>query len=123
MSILSYFAPSKFVDDPYGYLTNQAGHGCLGMLSMIVYTTFILYATGEYPDQNMVGVVFIALYLVVWESLIWKFKGLDSLEDTLFFALGVFPWFTIDMSQVIYQLFAWVSVISIILAIGFTRRL
>ena len=123
MSILSYFAPSKFADDPYGYLTNQAGHGCLGMLSMIVYTTFIHYTTGEYPDQVIVGGMMIALYLVVWESLIWKFQGLDSLEDTLFFALGVFPWFTIDMSQVLYQLFSWVAIISTILAIGFTRRL
>jgi hypothetical protein len=74
--------PDGFRRDPYGYLTNQAGHAYLVGLpaALIVSPWWGLMAT---------PVIIGAIYGVVWE---WALQGgrywRDSLEDTVHVTVG-----------------------------------
>lgn len=81
--------PETFASDPYGALTNQAGHVLLG--GVAVCTVCVLWALlySEMPYRWPTGLIVVGLYaaLVEWWRQGWQ-RG-DSLIDTAFVALGV----------------------------------
>jgi hypothetical protein len=80
--------PSSFRADPYGALTNQAGHVAFG--AFIAAAICLIYGAwfGEMPYRwpTWVCVTFAYLLLVEWRQQGWK--GADSLIDGGFVSLG-----------------------------------
>lgn len=74
--------PDAFVNDWYGYATNQSGHFLLGLIAAVILYVVFRSAT------KAVGVT-MAVY-AVWEvtQLLYGGGVLDGLEDALFVFLG-----------------------------------
>lgn len=70
------FGPDDFATDPYGYATNQAGHGyIIGMPIALALIPF----WGPYATPIVIALA----YGIVWEIIIQRGKKwADSLEDT-----------------------------------------
>lgn len=89
-------APSSFPADPYGALTNQAGHLALGFFlssaaALIASTTACAFA-GEMPFRLTIWAAVTVGYLVLVEWLQGGWSGADSVIDTAFVSLGAaFP--------------------------------
>ena len=81
--------PETFARDPYGALTNQAGHVLLGGVAVCAVCASWALAFGEMPHRWPTGLILIALYAVMieWWRQGWR-RG-DSILDTAFVALGV----------------------------------
>lgn len=86
--IRSFGQPSSFRGDPYGGLLNQWGHYALGAASFVlVCLAYSLWAK-EMPYRYPTAAVMIGVYLA-FEIGVQKWRGKDTLEDTLFYAMGV----------------------------------
>lgn len=113
--------PNDFHADPYGYLTNQLGHGWLGNAVPTWAIWLISGVLGSYPNQAAVSIFCVLVYLIWWE-LGWQgWRGRDTLDDTKFFAFGTTLFFVLDMSQVIelaskYQFFSTWRTIDVLAA-------
>lgn len=76
------FAPSGFRRDPYGYLTNQAGHAYLVGAPLAL-------ALSLWVGALAAPAIAAAAYGIVWEGLIQRFRlWRDSLEDTVHVLAG-----------------------------------
>ncbi len=115
--------PDDFRVDPYGYLTNQISHGYLGMYSITFYCWSVFHLTGDYPSQDISGLMLIAVYFVIWEIGYQGWRGWDTMEDTYFVYMGIFPWHFIDMSQIIDKLFVWEVLVAVSLTLGTVARI
>lgn len=119
-----FFHSDNFNSDPYGYLTNQIGHVVLGcyVVTLVVGLCYNFVCT-EYPEQWPFAVGCMFAYFLLWELGVQGWKGLDSIEDSLYFSLGASLWLFIDMSIVIDRLLMWSLVFTVLLGIGVMRRL
>ena len=80
--------PATFARDPYGALTNQAGHVLLGGLVVCWLCALWAIAFGEMPYRWPTGLIVVALYAVVIEWWRQGWKPGDSILDAAFVALG-----------------------------------
>lgn len=115
--------PDDFAGRPYAYLTNQAGHFLLGFCVVTFYVWAQVVVTGIYIPQGVAVAVCVAVYFGFIELTLQGWRGLDTLQDTYFFACGTAAWLTIDMSQVIHKLMAAELLLAISLAIGTAREI
>ena len=76
-----FFAPDAFPGDPYGWLTNQAGHFVLGLVLFAV----LAWMTGRRP-----ALAWLAALYAGWEAwqltIVWDIA--DAVADWLFVMLG-----------------------------------
>lgn len=80
--------PSKFDNDPYGGLTNQWGHYSGSAALFMLFSAGWFAVFGEMPYRWPVAFGMITFYAVFIEWFKQGWQGRDSVEDTLFFALG-----------------------------------
>jgi hypothetical protein len=80
--------PAAFPNDPYGALTNQAGHLCLGACLVAAYCLIFCGIMGEMPYRlpTWALVTFGYLISVEWAGQGWQ--GPDSVFDGGFVSLG-----------------------------------
>ena len=76
--------PDDFKADPYGYLTNQLGHICLGVFVAFFVSRACFEIIGEYPVRLHVWLISGAFYLFVVELAAQGWRGWDTVEDTIF---------------------------------------
>ena len=120
-----FITPDSFENDAYGYVINHVALTVLGSLAMIMVVGiyYNLFSDGVYPNQ--VPFVFGTLfgYMLLWELGVQGWRGVDTLEDFMYFGMGVCFWLIIDMSAVINILLAWCFVFCVLVSIGVFRRL
>ena len=120
---LSLFAaPSRFADDPYGHLTNQVSHAMLGFASATVFAWIAQLASGQWLDQRVTFAVVTLGYFVWWELIFQRWRGLDTVEDSVFVALGAAAYLAIDMSYVIERVMLWLVALGVLLVPGVLLR-
>lgn len=74
------FAPGNYRSDPYGHVTNQAGHFAIGLA-----LSTVLYPLWGIPSAILVG----ALYFLLWEGLVQRWVlPIDSFEDSVHVTTG-----------------------------------
>jgi len=105
--MLGLSKPEDFKGDGYGYVTNQLSHTLLGGFLVTTYCYLGLAILGEYPNQTVAFVVITLAYLIWWEIVHQGWRGLDTIEDTLYVTLGAFPFLIIEMDWVVGKLFWW----------------
>lgn len=115
--------PDDFRGQPYAYLTNQAGHFLLGFCTVTFYVWAQVVVTGIYIPQSVAVAVCVSVYFGFIELALQGWRGLDTMQDTYFFACGTAAWLTIDMSQVIHKLMAAELLLAISLALGVAREI
>lgn len=120
---LLFRKPDSFRDDPYGYLTNQLGHGWLGF-SLNTWVCWVLYTFGgAWPNQVSVYLWVTAVYFILWEAGTQGWRGWDSIEDTAFVAYGGSVWAYVDMYYVIDRVFAFTIGAMALVSYGVVKRL
>ena len=119
-----FFHSESFEEDAYGYLTNQISHVVLGfyVITLIVGITFNFFLDA-YPNQVPFVLAAVFGYLFIWELGIQGWRGLDTLEDSMYFSMGASLWLFIEMDIVINRLLTWSLVFTVLLSIGVFRRL
>jgi hypothetical protein len=80
--------PGSFHNDPYGALTNQAGHLCIGAFLVSAYCLTYAGIMGEMPYRLPTWALITFSYLISIEWLQQKWGGADSLIDGGFVSLG-----------------------------------
>jgi len=105
--------PSSFPRDPYGHLTNQAAHFCLGLgLSAVLWPLWGI------PSALVIG----ALYGFLWEGLVQKWVlPWASFEDSLHVTTGgaaIVSALSYDWPGLMVMLAVWAG----LLAVGVWRR-
>lgn len=103
----------NFPDDPYGWLTNQCGHGVVG-IAMSIYSEVI-----GLPMVTAFGVAIV--YFIVIEWYIQRLKLFwDSVSDSLHVCFGAFVVAQLpDYNSAALALTGWGAV----LAYGYWRRM
>lgn len=122
--ILSALArPSSFRGDWYGWATNQIAHAMfVGFGTATFFSLVASKVSGEWIDQRITFAVIVALYVFVWEALVQGWRGLDSLTDAAFVALGASAFLVIDMAYVIERIALWYVALMLMLAPGVLQR-
>jgi hypothetical protein len=102
--------PSDFRDKPYEGMLNQFGHFAGGAGAFILICCMIFAVQGEMPSRPVIAWSMIVLYVVVVESRIQGWRGMDSIEDSMFVSMGI-----LTVSTSVYEIGheAWVSTISL----------
>jgi hypothetical protein len=107
-------SPGSFRNDPYGHVTNQAGHFAIGL-----GLTTLLFPLWGIPAALVVGL----LYGLLWEGLVQRWVlPVDSFEDTVHVTTGggfVASALTYDWPGAVAVLAAWAG----LLAVGVWRRM
>lgn len=85
--------PSSFKGDPYGGLLNQWGHYALGDRLYMAGCLAWFSIAGDMPDRALAAAAVIGSY-VAFELVAQGWRGLDTLQDAGYFALGVLTWAT-----------------------------
>lgn len=80
--------PSQFTKDPYGGFLNQWGHYTGGAAFFVLSCCSYFVWAGEMPDRYVAAFLVIAGYAVFIEWRVQGWRGSDSVEDTLFVAMG-----------------------------------
>jgi hypothetical protein len=80
--------PGAFQNDPYGALTNQAGHICIGATLTATYALIFCGIVGEMPYWLPTWALITFGYLVAVEWTAQGWKGADSVFDGGFIGLG-----------------------------------
>jgi hypothetical protein len=75
--------PSAFLDDWYGWLTNQAGHILLGVFIAFFMCVAAFFVMGELPYRIEVFAACLLGY-AAFELFTQGWQGYDTLEDTVF---------------------------------------
>lgn len=122
-NIREFFSPDAYLDNPYGYLTNQIGHGFLGCYVMTMSIGIWYAFSGIYPTQWYFVAAVVFAYLMVWEIGAQGYRGWDSIEDTFYFASGAGLFLFVEMDEVIFRLVVWMSVLTLFLGVGTMHRL
>jgi hypothetical protein len=81
--IMKLIEPSAFLDDWYGWLTNQAGHILLGVFMAFFACLIAYFALGELPFRVDVFAACLFGYLA-FELFTQGWQGYDTCEDTVF---------------------------------------
>lgn len=121
--VTEFLRPSRFVGDPYGYVTNQISHAWLGFVLTTIYVLALRELTGTYPPQTMAVISVTLAYIIGWEWGFQRWSGWDSIEDVLFVFGGASLYLLFEMDIVLDRLIAFIMATSFILAIGAARRL
>jgi di/tricarboxylate transporter len=80
--------PSRFDGDPYGGFLNQWGHYTGGAASFMMACGAWFIVDGEMPPRYIAAGVLVLAYALLIEVAAQGWRGLDSVEDTLFVAMG-----------------------------------
>ena len=80
--------PSRFEGDPYGGFLNQWGHFTGGAVFFIATCSGWFMLDGEMPPRYIAAWVMVLAYAVLIEWRVQGWRGSDSIEDTLFVAMG-----------------------------------
>jgi hypothetical protein len=80
--------PAAFPNDPYGALTNQAGHLCLGACLVATYCLIFCGIMGEMPYRLPTWALVTFGYLITIEWVGQGWQGPDSVFDGGFVSLG-----------------------------------
>ena len=80
--------PDAFPNDPYGALTNQAGHLCLGAALAATYCLIFCGIMGEMPYRLPTWALVTFGYLITIEWVGQGWQGPDSVIDGGFVSLG-----------------------------------
>ena len=81
--IMRLIEPSAFLNDWYGWLTNQSGHILLGVFMAFFVCLIAFFALGELPFRLDVFAACLFGY-VAFELFTQGWQGYDTLEDTVF---------------------------------------
>jgi hypothetical protein len=81
--IMRLIEPDAFLDDWYGWLTNQAGHIVVGVKLAFWMCIGAFFVTGELPYRADVFLVCLLGYLF-FEVYSQEWQGYDTIEDTVF---------------------------------------
>ena len=107
------FAPGSFRNDPYGHVTNQAGHFTIGLA-----LSTLLFPLWGVPSALVVG----AIYGLLWEGLVQSWVlPIDSFEDSVHVTTGggfVVSALSYGWLAAVAILAAWAA----LLAVGVWRR-
>lgn len=76
--------PSNFLDDWYGWLTNQVSHIFLGLFLVFVFSMAGFWAFGEFPYKINMLIAIGAVYFLGVEMALQGWRGFDTIEDTIF---------------------------------------
>lgn len=109
MSIKHFFSdlfrlPDDFEGRPYGYLTNQIGHVFFGATLPMYIIAASYYSSGQYPDQTPIAIQFVISYLIGWELVTQGWRGLDTVLDTFFVAIGASFFVIVEMDIVLNRM-------------------
>jgi hypothetical protein len=115
--------PSAFEGQPVMWAYSQIGHGYLGMAVTTIITWLLLYFGGSYPNDLLIAVAVPIVYFFWWEIDIQGWRGWDTIEDSLFVAIGSALFIVIDMSEVIDRLAMWVAITGVGIIAGIIRRM
>jgi len=121
-----FFKSEAYDKDAYGYLTNQIGHLVLGnyLMTIVVSIAYFFYYDGSYyPSQIPFAIALMFGYVAIWELGIQGWKGLDTIEDSMYFCLGTALWLFVEMDEVIDRLLVWCLVFTVLLGFGVYRRI
>ena len=98
------FAQDYF-DRPWLWAANQTGHFTLGFIMTSVLLWAVYVFLGEYLNQLAAGITVVLFYFAVIEIAAQGWRGLDTILDTYFVALGAVPPFILmEMQQIIHKL-------------------
>lgn len=112
-----FSSPDSFDRDPYGYISNQAGHIYLGF-TITTFYAWILSKIDTYPSQSWVFLAMVGGYLGAWELLRQGWREWDTIEDTLYFSAGASVFLFVDMQWVIDRVFFMTLIMSACLLLG-----
>ncbi len=115
--------PDDFKGNPYGYVTNQAGHFLIGFFSPSSYIWPVFVVNGVYIDQSAVALCMLAAYFIIIELALQGWRGLDTLQDTFYVGLGLSAWLLIDMAHVINEIMLLQAVLVVALGTGALREI
>lgn len=79
-----WFEQDDFVDDWYGWLTNQISHFAFGIAVVFVVSVAWFMIFGEFPVKVIIWPIIAAVYMAIEWLRGWSWG--DSVEDTVFFA-------------------------------------
>jgi len=79
---IDFFEQDDFEDDPYGWLTNQAGHILLGVAMAYALSRSWYSFAGEYPPKQTGWLICAAVYIAL--EIVRGWNCWDSVEDTVF---------------------------------------
>jgi hypothetical protein len=80
---MSILEPDAFLNDWYGWLTNQASHIALGVFVTFFICLFAFWIGGEFPFRSDVFLYCLSAYLF-FEVFIQGWRWFDTIEDTVF---------------------------------------
>lgn len=113
--------PEDFFGNPYGYLTNQIGHVFLGGTVPMYVIGLVYVLTGKYPDQVPIVLNFVLAYAIAWEWSKQGWRGLDTVLDIAFVAMGASVYVFVEMDIVLGRMIGIYSVMYVLL-LGSTFR-
>ena len=79
--------PDDFAADPYGWTTNQMAHTLIGGVIAAVLVVISRWWFDEYPHKEAAALACVLPYLLN-ELVNQRWRGIDTLADTFFFAIG-----------------------------------
>lgn len=79
------FTPDDYAKEPELWLANALSHVGLGVWLAIASCGMWLYASGEFPEREAIGVLLVVFYLS-YELSRQGWRGFDTVEDALFVA-------------------------------------
>lgn len=82
---MAIFTADDFRDDWYGYLTNQISHIGTGVVTVLLFSVGVLFVFGELPYRFAAWIIIASGYMF-YEIRRQKWRGWDTIEDTVFFA-------------------------------------
>lgn len=80
---MSLNEPDAFLDDWYGWLTNQISHIALGVFMAFIVCAAYYVAAGEFPVKSLVW-LFVLMFYAGIEFFKQRFVGFDTIEDIVF---------------------------------------
>lgn len=75
-----------FSSDWYGYATNQLSHFVLGFTAACVFSALHFWSFGEFAEKGALWFT-IAFTYAIWELGVQRWRGLDSIEDWVFYSV------------------------------------
>lgn len=79
-------SPSDFGQDWYGYATNQLSHFVLGFTMACLFSALHFAVFGEFMEKGALWFI-IAFIYALWELGVQRWRGIDSVEDWLFYSV------------------------------------